>query len=219
VQTLEKPKETAQETTQSAALTCRVFQPGKTPLRRLLRETTRNSHERLHRHPGFAAILDQTIDRTAYKALLSRLWGFYISFETAAWITPQRSRWLKTDLLALGVAGRMIATIPRCPFIPQLETPERRAGALYVVEGSALGGRELARRLDRLLGSDATEGRSFLTGRGSDTGAVWRTLVVQLESWADDDIARGEVSAAAVETFVAFEEWLADWGGSADVRG
>lgn len=179
--------------------------------RQLVRAATQEVHERLHRHAGFAAIQDATIDLPAYRALLLRLYGFYVPFEAAADLGLERSRWLEGDLGAMHLDSGTFATIPRCPHVFRLDTPERRLGAAYVVEGSTLGGRALGRSLDRLLGPNGTEGRSFFLGRGSGTGAAWTGFLARLEAATREPGPRADVVAAAVETFTAFEEWLSGW--------
>jgi hypothetical protein len=108
-------------------------------LRTALRLATLPAHTRLHGHPGLGAVQAGTIDRRAYRALLSRLYGFHVPFEAAAGIEPERSRWLAADLQALGLDEPAIAGLPRCGYVPRLETEARRLGAAYVVEGSTLG--------------------------------------------------------------------------------
>ncbi len=182
----------------------------ETSLRRVLQAATRDVHERLHRHAGFAAIQDGTIGRAAYRDLVVRLYGFYAAFKVAAAVGPVRSAWLASDLEALGLA-RPLETLPRCRHVPRLDTAHRRLGALYVAEGSALGGRELARGLDRLLGADATAGRRFFIGRGPRTGAAWRGYLARLSAAPREASAHAEIVAGAVETFAAFERWLDGW--------
>ena len=179
-------------------------------LRDVLRAATQDVHDRLHRHAGFAAIQDATIGRAEYRRLIGRLYGFYLPFEAAASISPDRSTWLGHDLEALG-RGRPLYALPRCPHIPRLDSAHSRLGALYVVEGSALGGRELARNLDRLLGKDVAQGRRFFIGRGQKTGEAWRGYLAQLAAASSDPSARAEIINGAVETFAAFERWLDGW--------
>src|SRR6185436_3295501 len=100
--------------------------------------------------------------------------------------------------------------LPQCAYIPCLETEPRRLGATYVVEGSTLGGRELAKRLDYLLGAEIVAGRRFFSGRVADTGRAWRAFLDRLEQPADDATAAA-IIAAAQETFAAFEQWVATW--------
>jgi heme oxygenase len=184
---------------------------GQAHCREILREATRGPHERLHQHAGFAIVNDGTITRRDYRALLSRLYGFYEPFERAVGAGDLRTQWLKSDLACLGADAATIAGVSLCADIPRYEGPERRLGALYVVEGSALGGRQLSRGLDRLLGAGRVEGRRFFAGRGSDTGAAWLGFLGQLASAGSEPIGRAVLVSAAVETFEVFETWLGGW--------
>lgn len=140
------------------------------PFRWVLREATHDVHQRLHRHDGFATIQNTTIDIASYRRLLIRLYGFYVPFETVADIGRDRNAWLEHDLRALGLGRQELGAIAICNDIPSLMSADARLGALYVVEGSALGGRDLGRNLDRLLGWETINGRRFCLGRGSGTG-------------------------------------------------
>jgi heme oxygenase len=186
--------------------------PRRTPrsLRQTLRAATSESHARLHLHSGFAAIQNGTIDLIDYRALLIRLYGFHVAFEAAVGIAGERSAWLEDDLAALSADGTMPAAIPRCTLAP-FDTPGRRLGALYVIEGSTLGGRHLARNLDALLGRAGSAGRRFFLGRGDDTDAAWNAFLTRLTFSAGTPSVAGEIVAAAVATFGIFEEWLRGW--------
>lgn len=178
--------------------------------RHALREATQAVHSRLHTHPLLGAVQAGTVDRASYRALLSRLYGFHVPFEAAAGLAPERSLWLAEDLRTLGLTGSAIAALPLCPALPRLDTPHRRLGALYVIEGSTLGGRELSKRLDHLFGRDDRAGRRFFSGRDAETGLSWRHFADMLDTAGEDQSARAGMIAAAVETFAAFEGWL-DW--------
>ncbi len=140
-----------------------------------------------------------------------RLYGFYEPFERAIGAGDLRTQWLKSDLACLGADAAAIAGVGLCADIPRYEGPERRLGALYVVEGSALGGRQLSRGLDRLLGVGRVEGRRFFAGRGADTGAAWLGFLDQLGSAGSEPVGRAAMVSAAVETFEVFETWLGGW--------
>jgi heme oxygenase len=183
----------------------------ETPFRNILRAATHDVHQRLHLHDGFAAIQNGSIDMASYRRLLIRLHGFYIPFEVASDIGGERSGWLFDDLRSLGVDLETAGAAGMCPDMPFPRTAEARLGALYVVEGSALGGRDLARHLSGLLGPDAVQGRRFFTGRGAGTGEAWRGYLSQLEAHAADPAARPEITKAALETFAVFEHWMAGW--------
>ena len=181
------------------------------PLRLLLREATREVHQRLHRHDGFAAIQNSTINIAEYRFLLLRLYGFYVPLEPAAAIGRDRSVWLEDDLSALNVDRRTIAAAPLCSNIPCLNSAQGQLGVRYVIEGSALGGRELGRGLDGLLGHGVARGRRFFLGRGSGTGEAWRGYLAHLSAASDEPEVRAAIIKAAIETFKVFEQWLSGW--------
>lgn len=178
-----------------------------------LRDATRNIHKRLHLHAGFAAVQDGTIGVTAYQSLLARLYGFHRPFEQAAHIGNDRSKWLHNDLEMLGDEGDAIAVLPHCAGFCAIRTSRERLGALYVIEGSALGGLALSRGLDHLFAPGVVEGRRFFRGRGRDTAPAWNAFLAQLSHADDGPASRAEIVATAVHTFSAFEGWLATWEG------
>ena len=179
-------------------------------LRLELRAATQDVHDRLHHHAGFAAIQDTTIGLADYQNIIVRLYGFYLPFEAALAIEPVRTNWLAGDLLTLELK-RPLHAFPKCSHLPLLDSAQLKLGALYMVEGSALGGRDLACGLDKLLGKDVTAGRQFFVGRGAGTGEAWRSYLALLSAAPPDPSAHAEIVKGAVETFAAFEHWLNGW--------
>lgn len=190
--------------------------PPASDLRECLRAATSEVHERLHRHPGLAAVQSGTIGKAAYTALLRRLLGFHQPFEMMANLAPDRTVWLEHDLIDLGVDPSSLAALPRTWAFPAKASADYLLGARYVVEGSALGGRGLARQLDGLLGTGVTEGRRFFTGHGAETGAVWRAYLDQLSSARAGSSAQAAIVAGANQTFAIFEQWLEGWNDGHD---
>ena len=177
----------------------------------LLRTATQAPHERLHGHAGFARVKDGAITIPDYRALLVCLYGFYRPFECAIGVEPVRTQWLESDLVELGINTASLPDLRQCQDIPRYECSERVLGALYVVEGSALGGRQLYRGLDHLFGREARDGRHFFAGRGAGTGAAWLGYLGRLAAIGPEQGSRDKVVIAAVETFAVFENWLSGW--------
>ncbi|WP_010165373.1 biliverdin-producing heme oxygenase [Sphingomonas sp. PAMC 26617] len=192
-----------------------LLPPAPAILRDALRGATAEVHERLHHHVGFAAVQAGTIDLGTYITLLSRLYGFYRPFEAAAQLAPERTQWLEIDLAELGVSHEVCERLPRCTF-PQLFSPDHILGARYVVEGSALGGRGMARQLDGLLGTGATAGRQFFSGHGAATGAVWREYLALLSAFPSSTLRHTTIIDGANATFATFEQWLTGWNNNYD---
>lgn len=182
-----------------------------------LRHATAAVHERLHGVPVFAALAAGQLDKARYVRLLGRLHGFHDPFEAAIdqagspGLRPaewRRAHLLRSDLAALGQTEAAIRQLPRYPVVGCQWTPARAMGALYVIEGSTLGGRLLARQLDHLVPADGDCGRSFLLA-GTDTGHVrWRDFCTVLDRCGTDPASRAEMVTGAVETFRCFEAWF-----------
>lgn len=187
-------------------------------LRRALSDATGEVHNRLHLHAGFAAVSTGDIDTTGYRHLLARLYGFHLAFEDRLDLVARQSGLLAADLAALGMDLQTVARLPRCAALPQTDTRGRRLGARYVTEGAALGGRVLARGLDRLLGAETRDGRRFFSGYGPETGARWQAFLKDLERCGRDKTAFADAVSAAQEMFAAFEAWLNGWEHPGDAQ-
>ena len=165
---------------------------------RRLREETRPEHEATEAampltEPG----LTMKTYKDALRLLLPvlRSWENWAAANAPARVRPllmarRRSQWLQADLLALGeahtpVPGREIEPVRwvsalggRSPD-PNLDpsTAEFEAaflGALYVLEGSTLGGRLIARHAESALGLTPGLGDAYFRGHGDETGKLWR---------------------------------------------
>lgn len=187
--------------------------------RALLRDATAGIHARLHAVPAFEALAAGRLSLAGYAELLHRLLGFHVAVEAALAAAPplrpygidlaerRRSAALRADLATLGrpEAG------PLAP-LPPLGTAARALGCLYVVEGSTLGGRQLARGLDHLLPAGAVAGRAFLLGHGPRHGAMWQACCAAIETCGTEPGGLAGMVAAATETFAAFEAWFVPSG-------
>jgi heme oxygenase len=174
-----------------------------------LRAATRAIHRRLHRHPALAAAARGEIDLDDYRQLLRRLYGFHRAFENVyagaaqrlQLVAGSRAELIALDLAALGAMRADISRLPLCA-LRQPSGEPAALGALYVIEGSALGGALIAQALAPVAG----DARRFFLG-GPSQGDIWRTLLARVEALAPG-AQRVSAIEAAVETFQVFEEWI-----------
>lgn len=174
----------------------------------VLRAATHATHIRLHDLAPFNAIARQQLDRAGYAGLLRSLLTYHTAIVGAAEMggllhlstSPRRQALLECDLASLDAA--------RSAERPRWTAPSQAAlyGALYVAEGSALGGRVIARQLDYLLSTHA-EGRLFFRGDG-DTGPRWRSFLGALQEGCDE-AATPALIAGAEASFALFERCVA----------
>lgn len=196
--------------------------PASASTREALRHATHERHEALHAAGPFAALMDGRLTREGYGRLLLRLYGFHRPLEDAL-LAPgasaelarfgldptrlERAGRLRLDLAALGVGPDEVDAAPRVALAPAA-APGWAMGRLYVREGSTLGGRVMARRLDGLLGSgDAA--RLFLAGTVTDA-ILWRDCCRAVEACGADPHRHAAMVAAALDVFERFAGWFRD---------
>ncbi|AWN36449.1 biliverdin-producing heme oxygenase [Methylobacterium radiodurans] len=176
-------------------------------LHRRLRAATEAAHAGLEHDLGWER---RVATVAGYRALLARLRGFHAAYEPAIgagladepFFGPRRRLdRLDADLAYLGLDAAAISCLP-FPDTPRLDGPAA-LGALYVLEGSTLGGQVIGRRIAALHGL-TTDGLTYYRAHGPATGAMWSAFRARLETVADE----AALTEAAVATFRAMRDWL-----------
>ncbi len=90
--------------------------------------------------------------------------------------------------------------------LPRINDHLEALGALYVIEGSTLGGKIISKMMAQQLGLD--KGMSFFAGYGDKTERMWDTFKQALNSQAQNPEQEAVVIAAANETFLKFGDWF-----------
>lgn len=186
----------------------------RVPVMALLRDGTRDLHTAAEGTMGY---LDRTVDEPGYRTFLERWYGFHVVLEPRLsawhrraavldWDRRRKLPLLEMDLDVLGVDRSTRLELPRCPRVPAAPTTADALGALYVVEGSTLGGRVLR---DRLRQAPLRPGCfHFLSSYGPQTGLRWHAYRAATSAWVGDDVARAEaVLRAARAGFAALVAW------------
>ena len=165
-----------------------------------LRASTRAAHARVD--ACFPHGLD---DIAAYRCYLLGMQALVAALEAglvragagaewAAWWQPSRREWLDRDLHALALqplpAGAGLS----------IHGDAEAAGALYVLEGSAMGAAALLRDATA-LGFAAGHGARFLHGHGGDAGRRWRRFAACLDGAGFDEGGLRRMCDAAGRTF------------------
>lgn len=172
-----------------------------------LKESTKDQHDRLE---TIVAVMDQLFTRDDYVRLLARFHRFYAAFEPQLPIgelqaagfdyEPRRkAALLETDLKALG--AEELLTLPAFTSLPDVSSVEKAFGALYVVEGSTLGGQVITRHLKEHLGLEIENGGTFFNSYGREVGPMWKAFGAAITAFAEGGEKDDEIVAAARETF------------------
>lgn len=175
-----------------------------------LRAETRHQHEATE---AAVDLMREDFDLDDYRRLLVRFYAFYQPFEEKMRdalnefpIDFNHSERLNTpklvaDLQSLGMADSDISAIEPADDLPALDSKENIFGALYVVEGSTLGGQVISRHLKQKFGFEAENGAAFFSGYGKDTGKMWNEFREAVTNFAENGADREKIIAGANETF------------------
>lgn len=157
-------------------------------------------------------LLHEPLQRERFVHALIGFHGFHCVWEPAVapllppGVAPRPRRPLiEDDLRRLGLSRECIdAIVPCLPAAALGADPETALGSLYVLEGSTLGGRVIARELAHAPWCPA-EGLRYFDPYGHDVGARWRhTLAVLAAARGDPD----RIVAGALRTFEILRAWL-----------
>ena len=174
-----------------------------------LRTETAPAHERLERSLD---LLRRPLDRDRFTTLLIGFYGFHRAWEPAlarrlpaAFIPGPRVPLIEQDLGVLGLGDDTIGAIPRCAQATALgDHPDTALGSVYVLEGSTLGGRVIARHLGEAPWWPPA-GLRYFDPYGDETASRWRHTLAQLAAAGGD---ADRIVAGAVRTFEILQHWL-----------
>jgi len=186
---------------------------GATPgLSGRLRTETAAAHRAVEAAAGLPGRIETVAD---YTACLTRFFRLFAPLEDAiggfaGWAelgidlaARRRTPALLADLAALGCA-------PPAPAATKLPGFAAALGALYVLEGSALGGKILAAAFERQLGPAIAGATGFFGGQGLQTGEMWREFRAALDFYGEKNpAAQAAVIAGAEQIFGQFAIGLA----------
>ena len=93
------------------------------------------------------------------------------------------------------------------PVLTQIHDLPGLLGAMYVMEGSTLGGQFIARHVEHVLHLKKGLGNSYFVGHGDLTGSMWKSFCDLLANKVSDEDT-GAVIQGARNMFVTFGEWM-----------
>ena len=184
-----------------------------------LKETTADVHRRVEERLD---LFGASFDMDRYVVLLQRFYGFWAPIEANLQRTPElyhpalalhdrlKSHLLEADLRVFHIDSGQVA---RCTELPSFSRSGQALGCMYVLEGSTLGSRFIARHLADRFQIDGGSGAAFFNAYGGATGARWAEFREFLISHTDSSSA-DEVLGSAIKTFECLDGWLAGAPGS-----
>lgn len=131
--------------------------------------------------------------------------NFIRSSELEDYLQRRKASNLKNDILSFkGTCPELASGME----LPLIQNWEEALGALYVMEGSTLGGPIIAGFMRRQLDWAGKEGFSFFECYGDNTQAMWLRFKSALDSKITTDEQKQCVIRVADDTFGKFERFI-----------
>lgn len=133
-----------------------------------------------------------------FKALERKISAFINAGVVPDLSSRRNSSYLKADLQDLGFDYKQEHTLA----LPTIESLPQALGAMYVMEGSIMGGAIIVEMLRKY---GIANGFSFFSGYGAATGEMWNNFVTILNESLKSTAAQQQAVNAANETFEKFQ--------------
>ena len=176
-----------------------------------LKENTYPEHQASEKK--MIRVLKSIKTKEDYVRMLNWLYGFYAPMEDLIrkHLKPDslpdidrrsRAEYLLWDIRESGVPN---PEYDKCRELPAIDGPLEAIGALYVLEGSTLGGRIIAAMIQRQLGLDAPT--SYFNGYGEENIRMWQSYKDFLDQPRTIE-EQTTIIDAAKATFITFKRWI-----------
>lgn len=187
-------------------------------LNQYIKENTSSAHQKLE---GVVVRQLKSVRSNAdYADVLKNFYAYFHAVEKAiapfitADVLPdyaerRNSSDLQTDIEAL---GGNINDLPTAS-APIVRNTLEALSALYVLEGSIMGGPYIVQMLNKY---GIHEGTSFFSGYGDDTGRMWSAFTAVLNQYGEDPSLHTRAAEIANETFARFGDVFSQ---NVEVRG
>lgn len=153
--------------------------------------------------------------RQDYMALLQLFYGYFAPLEQSAFpyihqqtvpdlAARRKSAALLNDMQWL--SGTQICDM--CNDLPEIADEADALAAMYVLEGSTLGGRVIMKMVTTQLQFNSAAGTEFFNGYGEDTGRRWTSFTSLLNAYTSDVATMARMATTADNTFLKFQDWI-----------
>ena len=181
-----------------------------------LKKNTASIHLQVEKANLAKDIVDHTISINNYVKLLAQNFEFYHTIEQALldnaslmnvaiqpFLTDQRSQSLKKDLLSLDPDIKLDEVL-KYPY--QIDSENAAIGALYVSEGSALGGLVIGKHLSHCPELITIKKHHFFGNEVSTILAQWKKFQQIVNEHFNSNAHKEEILESAIKTFQLFEQ-------------
>lgn len=152
--------------------------------------------------PEYARVLE--ILYGFYKPVEDRIAHFVNQSHLADIDERRKAHWIIEDLKLMDAESSPAL----CTSLPAMHNTADALGAMYVLEGSTLGGRIICKMIANSLPSTANAGLHFFEGYGHLTVEKWNTFGSYINSFTGNFNEEDKMIAAATSTFITFKNWI-----------
>jgi len=99
-------------------------------------------------------------------------------------------------------------SIKYCSQIPEINSVASALGALYVLEGSVMGGNIICKKIQENLGLEDENSFNFFKGYGSDNLNMWKLFLNFLDEYSMNDVEKNQLLTSASAIFLWFKNWI-----------
>jgi heme oxygenase len=178
-----------------------------------IKEETKQNHQLLEKK--LVAFMRGIRSEQDYVQLLTLFYGFFGGLELAIDAQLDHSQLpdyklrRKTAALAEDLAqfGKTAPPLAHTDELPGINNHLQALGALYVIEGSTLGGTIISKMIKQQLAIVDNQGLSFFNGYGEKTEKMWQDF----KTFLNEPLKPGEatmVIRSANDTFKKFSQWF-----------
>ena len=118
-------------------------------------------------------------------------------------VARQRKAMLERDLAWFGISQ----PDNQRPVLPEMNDDASLLGAMYVMEGSTLGGQYIARHVEKILNLTDGNGNAYFRGYQQQTGLMWKESCEMLRTKVLDSDAEIAIDSAKA-MFSVFGSWM-----------
>ena len=116
----------------------------------------------------------------------------------------------KTESIAndIKIMGGTVPAKAKENELPEIKNYLQAFGALYVIEGSTLGGKIISQMVAKQLNLTDSNALSFFSGYGNETDRMWASFKEVLDSNFQNPEEEKIITDTANETFLKFKQWI-----------
>lgn len=179
-----------------------------------LRSETKHIHQALEK--VMIPDLKQASTLEDYARILKTFYGYFKALEVMLdeqltdQIVPVYNQRRKSDFILedLKSMNFLNALPPLADRTPEITNVYEALGAMYVLEGSTLGGRVITKMLMQNLNLSDTTYLKFFSGYGEQTDSMWASFMTVLNKYGEDESKHHLMLKAATDTFAYFKDWI-----------